>query len=94
MKKYKIRIHGRVQGVGFRYAASREARRLGLKGWIRNEDSGTVLSLIQGKEEACRAYIAWCRRGSGYSWVEKIELTELSPGEEPLQKLPPFRILH
>lgn len=36
-KRYEIRVHGRVQGVGFRYAASKQARYLGLKGWVENQ---------------------------------------------------------
>ena len=39
-KKYLVR--GRVQGVGFRYFVEREARSLGLRGWVRNLDDGRV----------------------------------------------------
>ena len=78
-KRYEIRVHGRVQGVGFRYAAGKQARYLRLKGWVENQADGTVLSQVQGKPEACNAYIQWCRTGPGYSWVEKIDLLEKTP---------------
>jgi acylphosphatase len=41
-------VHGGVQGVGFRYFLMREARRLGLKGWVRNRDDGTVEFVAEG----------------------------------------------
>lgn len=78
-KRYEIRVHGRVQGVGFRYAASKQARSLGLKGWVENQSDGTVLSQVQGSATSCNAYIRWCHSGPGYSWVEKVDLHELAP---------------
>ena len=85
----KISIQGRVQGVGFRYAASKEARRLQLKGWVRNEADGSVHLRIQGDEEACHRFIAWCHRGPGYAWVERVQ-----PREEVLSDLLPFQVRH
>src|SRR5258708_12173795 len=41
-------VHGGVQGVGFRYFLMAEARRLGLKGWVRNRDDGTVEFVAEG----------------------------------------------
>jgi acylphosphatase len=79
LKRYEILIHGRVQGVGFRYAASKQARSLGLKGWVENRPDGSVFTQIQGRAEACNAYIQWCHTGPGYSWVEKIDLMEKEP---------------
>ncbi len=43
-------FHGRVQGVGFRYAAAHLARSLELTGWVTNEWDGTVLMEVQGRE--------------------------------------------
>jgi len=87
-KRYEIAVLGRVQGVGFRYAARKQARSLGLKGWVENRPDGSVLTQVQGKPEACNAYISWCRTGPGYSWVERIEFTE-----KPITALPHFMIL-
>jgi acylphosphatase len=41
-------VHGDVQGVGFRYFLMREAQRLGLRGWVRNRDDGTVEFVAEG----------------------------------------------
>ncbi len=78
-KRYEITVRGRVQGVGFRYAARKQARSLGLKGWVENRPDGSVLSQIQGKAEACNSFIQWCRTGPGYSWVEGVDLIEKPP---------------
>ncbi|MGN1193503.1 MAG: acylphosphatase [Dorea sp.] len=47
----KMRFHGRVQGVGFRFTAKYLAQSLGLTGWVENEYDGTVLLEIQGREQ-------------------------------------------
>ena len=36
------RVRGRVQGVGFRYFVEHSAKALAIKGWVRNDDDGTV----------------------------------------------------
>ena len=46
----RMRFHGRVQGVGFRYTAKYLAQSLRLTGWVKNEYDGTVLMEIQGRE--------------------------------------------
>ncbi|MCD7883155.1 MAG: acylphosphatase [Lachnospiraceae bacterium] len=48
----KIRFHGRVQGVGFRYKAKWAANALGLTGWVKNEWDGSVSVEVQGYEES------------------------------------------
>jgi len=80
-KYYEIRITGRVQGVGFRYAAKSKARELGLAGWVENMLDGSVHAGVQGSAEACHEFIRWCGEGTGYSWVEKVETEEKLPGE-------------
>lgn len=81
IKHYEIRITGRVQGVGFRYAAKSKARELGLAGWVENMLDGSVRAGVQGSAEACHEFIRWCREGTGYSWVEKVETEEKDPVE-------------
>ncbi|MDX2430766.1 MAG: acylphosphatase [Bacteroides sp.] len=86
-KQYEISVSGRVQGVGFRYAARDLARSLGLKGWVENQADGSVLILVQGSPEACNQYIQWCHTGPGYSWVEAVDILE-----KAVSPLSPFRI--
>lgn len=80
-KHFEIKVYGRVQGVGFRYAARNQARSLNLKGWIENIPDGSVHTAVQGDENACRSYIQWCRNGTGYSWIERLEIAEKEPVE-------------
>ena len=88
-KQYELRIYGRVQGVGFRYAARNQARALGLKGWVENRADGSVYALIQGPEAKCLTFMQWCRKGPGYSWIEGVDISENEPGS-----LQPFAIRH
>jgi acylphosphatase len=73
------RVSGRVQGVGFRYSAIREARRLKLAGWVRNSASGDVEVWAEGPEEALDLFLAWLHRGPAYSRVDSVEKTDATP---------------
>lgn len=66
-------IRGRVQGVGFRDALSREAERLGLTGWVRNRADGDVEAVAQGADAALDALVAWAQRGPPAARVERVE---------------------
>ncbi|HEX5769078.1 MAG TPA: acylphosphatase, partial [Burkholderiales bacterium] len=57
MVSVRLRISGRVQGVGFRYAMQAEAERRGLGGWVRNRRDGTVEALVHGDAAALEALV-------------------------------------
>lgn len=59
----RLRITGRVQGVGYRYALCDEAERLGLTGWVRNRLDGSVEAVVQGMPGPVEDLIAWAHRG-------------------------------
>lgn len=67
------RIHGRVQGVGFRYATHREAERLGLTGWVRNCPDGTVEARFAGDRSTLESMLAWCNEGPALARVTDVE---------------------
>lgn len=73
---YKIIVHGRVQGVGFRYSVLNMANRLGLKGYVKNLYDGSVMLEIEGRPESVDEMIYWCKTGPGTGHVDDIELTE------------------
>ncbi len=56
----KIRVHGRVQGVGFRYEAEKKAKSLGLTGFARNERDHTLYIEAQGEREYLEKFLHWC----------------------------------
>lgn len=74
-----IRVSGRVQGVGFRAGARREATRLGLAGFARNEPDGSVAIAVEGDEAALEAFVAWCRVGPPGARVERLEVEAGKP---------------
>jgi acylphosphatase len=67
------RIAGRVQGVGFRYYAERQARRLGLTGWVRNLPDGDVELVAEGEENALQQMLAWCNQGPPSAAVTQVQ---------------------
>lgn len=56
-------VHGMVQGVGFRYSTQREALKLGLTGYARNLDDGSVEVLACGEAQQVDALVAWLKAG-------------------------------
>jgi acylphosphatase len=70
-------VRGLVQGVGYRASARREAARLGLSGWVRNQADGSVLIEAQGPASKVDALIAWCREGPPMSEVSAIDVEDV-----------------
>ena len=58
-----LRIRGRVQGVGYRYALRAAAQANGISGWVRNCRDGTVEAVVQGDSQAVDMLLAWANRG-------------------------------
>jgi acylphosphatase len=71
----KMKIHGDVQGVGFRDAAYWTARKLCLAGFIMNEPDGTVYIEAEGEKAALDEFLAWCRKGPITAKIAKVEIT-------------------
>ncbi len=68
--------HGRVQGVFFRASTVEVARKLGLKGWVRNNPDGTVEAVLEGEEDKVERMLKWCREGPPLAHVTKLEVFE------------------
>lgn len=75
MKRLRIFIYGKVQGVFFRASAVEKALELGLTGFTRNEDSGAVYCEVQGPEEKLNVFLNWCRQGPEHARVDDLEYT-------------------
>ncbi len=73
------RVTGTVQGVNYRATASREARRRGLTGWLRNEPDGAVLIDVEGSPAAVETFLAWCAEGPPRARVDSVETTLADP---------------
>jgi acylphosphatase len=76
--RYKIHITGRVQGVGFRWNAVREAGRLGIKGLVKNLSDGSVYVEAEGTTIQLRQFVVWCRQGTGFSSVDEVNIDSVN----------------
>jgi len=83
-------VRGRVQGVGFRWFVHREAAALGLKGWVRNTDNGSVELTAAGSEAQLAELRAALRRGSRGSRVDAVDESDLQ--EKEAEGLKSFQI--
>jgi acylphosphatase len=79
MRRVRVRIVGRVQGVFFRASCRRLAEELGVAGWVRNARDGAVEAVFEGNAEAVRTIVDWCGHGPPGAVVESIEVTDEPP---------------
>ena len=72
----RVRVDGRVQGVGYREFTRRAAQRLGVSGWVRNLSDGAVEALLRGPPDPVEALVAEMRKGPRFSVVARVKVTE------------------
>ena len=73
MKAVRVRVEGRVQGVGFRWWTEREAQRRGLSGWVRNRRDGSVEAVFSGDDAVVDDMLDACRSGPSLARVDTLE---------------------
>ena len=76
MKAVRLRITGRVQGVGYRLWAVRQADALGLRGWVRNRRDGSVEAVVIGDDGAVEQVIEGCRQGPLGAHVSDVAVSD------------------
>ncbi len=79
MRAVRATVTGRVQGVGFRDATRRRARELGVLGWVRNAEDGSVRVHAEGDREAVDALVAFLREGPPGAAVGEVEVETVKP---------------
>ncbi|MGO9409840.1 MAG: acylphosphatase [Spirochaetia bacterium] len=67
-------VHGRVQGVGFRWSAVREARSLGLSGLVANRPDGTVEVIAEGDPARLARLVNWLEKGPPGARVSSVDV--------------------
>ncbi len=88
MRTVRVRVHGRVQGVGYRYWTERTAGDLGLSGWVRNRSDGGVEAVFSGRAADVDAMVARCQHGPRSAVVASVDVAE-----EPERPSPGFEVL-
>ena len=78
LQRVHIIVTGLVQGVGFRYFAVNEARRLAVSGWVRNRLDGTVELEAQGAPTALAVFVEAMKTGNDWSRVQDVQVEEIA----------------
>lgn len=73
VETYNVRVHGRVQGVGYRFSTARRAHELGVSGWVQNMEDGTVEAVVQGSPDQCDRMLEFMRKGPPAARVTELE---------------------
>lgn len=79
LARLQARVHGYVQGVNFRWYTRRHASGLGLNGFVRNCEDGTVQVVAEGERELLEQLLAWLHHGPAMASVQEVEATWTSP---------------
>jgi acylphosphatase len=79
MERLHAIVHGDVQGVGFRYFVQRKAQQIGLSGWVRNNDDGTVELVAEGTRTQLEDLRRVLEDGPSLARVDRVE-TKWSEG--------------
>ncbi len=82
MRRASLRIRGKVQGVFFRESTRMEATRLGLTGWVRNREDGSVEAVAEGESAVLEEFIRWCHQGPPTARVTDVEQALSEPTGE------------
>ncbi len=79
MIRRRVIVHGRVQGVGFRYSVARAAQSRGVAGWVSNRPDGTVEAVFEGDPEAVDSLIRFCREGPRGAVADRVDVADEEP---------------
>jgi acylphosphatase len=79
VKRVRVRVRGRVQGVFFRAETRARAESLGIAGLVRNALDGSVEAVFEGPADRVDSLVAWCRRGPSGAQVDEVEIVDEQP---------------
>jgi acylphosphatase len=79
VRRIRVRVTGRVQGVFFRASCAEAARGRDVAGWVRNAPDGAVEAAFEGPAGDVEAMVAWCRRGPPLARVDAVQVVEEAP---------------
>jgi acylphosphatase len=73
-KRVQLIVKGRVQGVFYRASTQREARRLGVTGWVKNRADGSIEIVAEGEEDAIKEFVGWANHGPTAARVDQVDV--------------------
>ncbi len=76
-KAVSIEVSGKVQNVGYRYHAKEAANRFGVRGFVKNQQDGTVYAEVVGTDLAVELFCEWCRKGPDWAKVKDVFICNL-----------------
>jgi acylphosphatase len=79
MVRRRVIVHGRVQGVGFRYSVARAAETRGVAGWAVNRPDGTLEAVLEGEPDAVDSLVRFCHEGPRGAEVDDVDVFEERP---------------
>jgi len=82
VKRVRVLVSGRVQGVFFRSTCAAAARQLGLAGFVRNLPDGRVEAAFEGPPAEVDRMVEWCRHGPELATVDAVEAIDEPPKGE------------
>ena len=77
-----VKIFGIVQGVFYRKSTYDKATELGLKGWVRNCEDGSVEAVFEGEESTVEQILDWCHEGPERARVSGVEVSPMNTDDE------------
>lgn len=82
LARIQLIITGKVQGVGYRISARREAERLSISGWVENKPNGHVEIMAEGYQQQLNQLITWAQNGPQFANVDDIVINNLTAHNE------------
>jgi acylphosphatase len=73
----RVRVSGRVQGVGYRHFTTIHAKELEVKGWVRNLPGGGVEALLQGERQKVGELLNQMKTGPAQALVSGMDISDI-----------------
>lgn len=80
---YRIKVTGRVQGVGFRWHTADKAAQFDIKGYVKNMPDGSVYIEAEGVPENLELFLRWCAEGPANAQVKSVTYDKYPPEDYP-----------
>ena len=90
MRRVKVKIHGKVQGISFRAFVRNHAKKLNLNGFVKNLDDGTAEAVFEGEDKSIEKILELCKKGSLLTNVNNLDVIE----EEFKNEFEDFQVLY